>query len=176
MAATKCQSGRPETGRGLTNAGAGPPVTGNLAICTQPERTSAARLSGKRPGAGPCPSATPAPKSQIRNQTKSIEMATISEISSMPAHQDASRQPMPSKESLSLAVTPREPSSTLFTAVVHVVGEPMSHLGAVLITRCRYPFHDHSVSYSDNKGTSTTSGNCRPGEPEPKCSFAKRRA
>ncbi|KIJ13124.1 hypothetical protein PAXINDRAFT_14024 [Paxillus involutus ATCC 200175] len=113
VAATKSRSGHPETGCGVTNEGAGPssspPVTGNLPIHTQPERTSAAE---------PRPSATPAPKSQIRNQTKSIKMATTSEISPMPAHQDASRQPTPSKESLSLAVTPREPSSTSFTAIV----------------------------------------------------------
>ncbi|KIK95918.1 hypothetical protein PAXRUDRAFT_347188 [Paxillus rubicundulus Ve08.2h10] len=80
-AATNNPLRRPDTGGGAQNAGAGQdsslPISGNLVIGTQPERTPAARLSGGGPGFEPSSPATLPGNTQTRNQSKTTATVAI---------------------------------------------------------------------------------------------------
>ncbi|KAF8834632.1 hypothetical protein BDN67DRAFT_1016307 [Paxillus ammoniavirescens] len=145
-AATKNQSGRPETGHGAKIAGAGPvsspPIANNPVIVSQPGRTATIHLSGEGPGSEPRSSATPAPKYQIHNQIESIEMVVISETSTVPEHHDASPQPTPLAESLSPAVIPCEYSSSATT----VIPAPLFVSSNSAGPSAQSPSHDVDVS------------------------------
>ncbi|KIJ08732.1 hypothetical protein PAXINDRAFT_102463 [Paxillus involutus ATCC 200175] len=124
-AATINQSEPPQTVDGTDNAGArpnAPPTTaGKPVIRAQPKPTVGMALSGaENPGAESGSSATAAGNSQIRNQSDSIEMVAIRDISTVSAH--ASPQRIPLTDPSTPAVTSPEPSSS----TVAVTAAPLS--------------------------------------------------